>query len=85
MRTTVTLEDDLFRKLKDEAHERGVSFKAAINEAVRNGLRSERPRSRPFQVKPVSMGRPLVDLTKANQLAGQLEDEEIIRKLNLGK
>jgi hypothetical protein len=29
--------------------------------------------------------RPGVDLTKALQLVGQLEDEEVVRKLEIGK
>lgn len=38
----------------------------------------------PFVQRTFSMGPPLVDLTKANKLAGDLEDEEIIAKLRRG-
>ncbi len=84
MRTTVTLDDDIAARLRDVAHERGVPFKIAINDAIRDGLDHQR-KPRPYRVKPRRMGPAKVDLTKANQLAGEMEDEEIIRKLELGK
>lgn len=80
MRTTLTLDDELFTRLKNVAHERGVPLKQVVNEAIRSGL--ERPRKRrPFKQQSFSMGRPKVDLTKANRIAAELEDEEILRKL----
>jgi hypothetical protein len=86
MRTTVTLDPDLPEQLKALAPERNVSFKAELNDAVRAGLAAERGASRRFTVEARPMGlRPGVDLTKALQLAAELEDEEIIRKLNLGR
>lgn len=84
MRTTVTLDDDLAVRLRDSAHEQGIPFKAAINEAIRAGL-EHRARPTPFRVKARLMGPARVDVTKATQLAGQLEDEEIVRKMRLGK
>jgi hypothetical protein len=84
MRTTLTLDDDLAAHLKDTAHERGISFKAAVNEAIRGGLeRSRRPQ--PYRVRTRSMGAPAVDLTKATQIAGELEDEEILRRLRASR
>lgn len=83
MRTTVTLDDDLAKRLKRTAHERGISFKAAINEAVRGGL-NRPPQPKPYRVKARPMGAK-VDLTKALRLAAELEDEEIIRKLEQGR
>jgi predicted transcriptional regulator len=81
----VTLDDDLFARLKRIANEREIPFKVALNEAVREGL-APRPNERhPFRTEAVDMGRPRVDLTKALQLAAELEDEEIARKLELGK
>jgi prevent-host-death family protein len=35
----------------------------------------------PFIQRTFNMGVPLVDLTKANQLAAELEDEELIAKM----
>lgn len=81
VRTTVTLDDDLAARLRGRAHERGISFKAAINEAIRGGL--EQPRvAKPYRLKPRKMGAPAIDLTKATQVAAQLEDDELIRKLH---
>jgi Ribbon-helix-helix protein, copG family len=84
MRTTVTLDDDLAARLKQAAHERGISFKAAINEAIRGGLDNPR-RARRFTVEPRRLGPAKVDLTKALQLSAQMEDEERIRKLRRGQ
>jgi plasmid stability protein len=80
VRTTVTLDDDLASRLRDAAHERGISFKAAINEAIRTGLEGPRERT-PYRLTPVSMGVPATELTKATQIAAQLEDDELVRRL----
>jgi len=84
MRTTVTLEADTEALLKRLMRERDLSFKQAINEAVRRGLTSPGERE-PFRTKTYDMGPPKVNLDKALQLAGELEDAEIIRKLAAGK
>lgn len=84
MRTTVTLDDDNAARLRDVAHARGVPFKTAINDAIRAGL--DHPRQpRAFRIEAKDMGVPRVDLTKALQVAGALEDAEIIRKVELGR
>ncbi|MDZ7811368.1 MAG: type II toxin-antitoxin system VapB family antitoxin [Arhodomonas sp.] len=43
MRTTLTIEDRLAEELKRAAHSSGKSFKQIVNEALRAGLRRERP------------------------------------------
>lgn len=84
MRTTVTLDDDLAARLRDRAHQRGIPFKTAINEAIRSGL--ERPRDRgSYRVPTAKMGPPKADLTKATQLASELEDAELVRRLQAGR
>jgi plasmid stability protein len=84
VRTTVTLDDDLAAQLKDRAHARGVPFKTEINEAIRSGL--EQPRDpTPYRLKTKKLGAPKVDLTKATQIAGQLEDDELVRRMNAGR
>jgi hypothetical protein len=86
MRTTVTLDPDVVEQLKALARRRNVSFKAALNDAVRMGLAADRGGSRPYKMPTGKLGvRPGVDLTKGLQLASELEDEEVIRKLKLGK
>lgn len=64
--------------------ERKVSFKEALNDAIRKGLADEQPTER-FWTRTYSMGVPTVNLDKALQLAGELEDEEIIRKMRQGR
>ena len=84
MRTTLTLDDRLFKELKTLAVETNAPFKEVVNRALRAGVDSlrGRPRSKPYRVKPYRMGPPLpgVNLDKALALAATLEDEEIIRK-----
>ena len=38
MRTTLTLDDDLADTLKEQAHHRGITFKEAVNSAIRRGI-----------------------------------------------
>ncbi len=84
MRTTVTLDPDVEALLRKAMHERGLSFKAALNEAVRAGLAPGRGRSR-YRLGPQRLGEAAVPLTKALRVAAELEDEEIARKLAIGK
>jgi hypothetical protein len=65
--------------------ETGSSFKRVVNDAIRAGLTAGRPESEPYQLQPRALGQPTVPLTKALQLAADLEDEEIARKLAIGK
>ncbi|MBT9585837.1 antitoxin [bacterium] len=86
MRTTVTLDPDVLQMLQTTMKERGISFKEALNVAVREALGGgNRRRARAFKVEAVSMGTPTLDLTKSLALAADLEDEEIVRKLSMRK
>lgn len=87
MRTTVTLDDDVAAKLKRLARERDISFKEALNSSIRRGIERGEAKPRPYRLPPAkSLGaRPGVNLDKALQLAGEMEDAEIVRKLRLGK
>jgi hypothetical protein len=81
MRTTLTLEPDLAKKLKDLAHRRGQSFKQTLNEVVRRGLAAQATRGKqePYVVTPHRGGfRPGIDPHKLNQLADQLEVEDFV-------
>jgi len=84
-RTTVTLDADAEALVRKRMRERNLSFKQAINEAIRSGLAADAARPREFRTPTRSLGEPKVDLTKALALAGQMEDEEILRKLAAGK
>jgi hypothetical protein len=83
MRTTVTLDPDTAALVRRRMQERGVSFKVALNEAIRDGL-APSPRT-PFRTPSRDMGLPTVNLDRALQLAADLEDEELVRKQRLGK
>lgn len=84
MRTTVTLDPDVQTLLQKRMRERGTSFKETLNGALRDAL-ATKPRATPFRTKTYDLGQALVELDKATQLAGRLEDEEIIRKVRMGK
>lgn len=86
MRTTITLDEDVAARLKAVARERGVSFKEAVNTAIRDGLSVESAPTREYRTPSRAMGlRPGIDMDRALRLAGEMEDEEIVRKLELRK
>lgn len=86
MRTTVTLDPDAERLLRTAMRDRGVSFKEALNQAIRDGL-TRPPARRPRYVqKSYSLGaEQLFPWNKTLAVAAALEDEEIARKLSLRK
>src|ERR1022692_1500416 len=85
MRTTVTLDPDVEKMLRNSIRERGVSFKQALNEAIRAGLTRERqPRTTRFVQKSYHLGpAPEFRWDKALPMADAIEDEEISRILGL--
>jgi hypothetical protein len=84
MRTTITLDHDVDLAVRRLMRERGLTFKEAVNEAIRSGL-APRASGAPHATTVVSMGVPMVPLDKALRLAAQLEDDELARKLALRK
>ena len=84
MRTTVTLDPDVQALLKEKMSASGLTFKAAVNQAIRAGLSPKS--SKPFRQRTFAMGfRPNVSYDKALQIASSLEDEELLRKLSQGR
>lgn len=82
----MTLDDDVLVLLRQAVREQGRSFKQVLNAAVRAGLVSGRSQEPPYRLEPTELGvRSGVDLTKALSLAAALEDEEILRRLELRK
>jgi hypothetical protein len=82
MRTTVTLDNDVQRLLKDEMHRRRQSFKETLNTAVRNGLQTKPPQRRKFVVKAQAMGlRPGIDPDGFNRLLDEMESEAVMEKV----
>jgi hypothetical protein len=84
MRTTVTLDPDTRALVERAMRERGLSFKEAVNEAIRAGLADRRSASRSYTT-PRKLGPARVDLTKALRLAGELEDDALTRRLDEGR
>lgn len=67
--------------VKQIMEERGISFKEAVNAAIRAGLTPPRDRVR-FSTPSFRMGaHPKIDLDKALRLAGELEDDERARRI----
>jgi len=58
VRTTITLDEDVIERIKDESRSRGTSFKATINDLLRTALLqpSQKPVKADFHVTTVSMG-----------------------------
>lgn len=83
MRTTVTLDDDVERMLRDEMHRSRKSFKETLNTALRLGLNAKSGRGKPkkFLVKAKPMGlRAGIDPAGFNRLADDLEVDAFIEK-----
>jgi hypothetical protein len=88
MRTTLTIDDDLMRELKQKANEADLPVKEIVNKALRAGLKEiDKPKpTKPYKCKSFSLGYPpRADLDHALDLAERLEAEEIARKLSLRK
>ena len=83
----MTLDPDVERLIRDAMRERAVSFKEALNEAARIGLRGRgRKHARKFVQKTFRMGEGQeFRWDKALAVAGSIEDEELTRKLSLRK
>jgi hypothetical protein len=77
MRTTVTLDPDAEALLRREMSLYRVSFKVALNRAIRQGLRSASlTAAAPIEIRTFqSEYRPGVDRLRLNQLADELETE----------
>ncbi len=80
MRTTVTLDPDTEQIIRRRMRERGMSFKEALNDAIRSGTATAAERT-PFRTETAAMGESTVNLDRALQLAAYLEDDELVRKL----
>lgn len=86
MRTTVNIDGHLLKRLRAEAHRRGVSFKEFLSRVLQRGLEERPPDgTTPYRCPAFAMGTPLRSLDKALALADALEDDEIARELTLRK
>lgn len=83
MRTTVTLEKDVERILRDAMHRSRKSFKETLNAAVRAGLggKPAKTRAAKFIIKTRSLGlRAGIDPASFNKLADDLEVDAFLKK-----
>jgi hypothetical protein len=83
MRTTVTIDKDAERLLRNAMHSRRKSFKQTLNDAIRSGLGAQpvaRERT-PFVIKARPMGlRPGIDPASLNKLVDELEVEAVVTR-----
>ncbi|MFN8083959.1 MAG: antitoxin [Dermatophilaceae bacterium] len=80
MRTTVTLDPDVEALIRDRMSRKGVSFKRALNDAIRAGAGE----AAAYETPVFDLGVPAVDLTKALRIAAELEDEALTAKVRRG-
>lgn len=76
MRTTLTLDDDVARKLKAEMRRNGATLKETVNRLLRLGLQTPSgAQRRPFRVRAHDLGRlrPGLSLDSVSDALEQLE------------
>ena len=88
VRTTLTIDAELMRELKEIAHREGLPLKQVVNRALRLGLAgaAKSQRRRRYRSPTYALGALRIPtLDKALAIAGALEDEEVARELALRK
>lgn len=82
MRTTVTLDPDVDRLLKEEMRRSGTTFRQALNQAIRRALAgSVGEERRSFKLRPKRLSlRQGVDPAMLQHLEEELEIESFIQK-----
>jgi plasmid stability protein len=76
MRTTLTLDEDVAAKLREQSRRSGRPFKAVVNEVLRLGLNTQQtPKNlEPFQIQARDLGlRPGVQLDNIGEVLEQLD------------
>jgi hypothetical protein len=79
IRTTVTLDEDIVERIKQESREKGDSFKETLNNLLRFALSAKFERSRkPFKVRPFHNMEPVPGLNfdKISELLDYAEGED---------
>lgn len=83
MRTTVTLDEDVERLLREAMHRSRCGFKDTLNAALRAGLgrTTAGTRRAPFAIKARPMGlRPGLDPAGLNKLTDEFEVDAFLAK-----
>jgi hypothetical protein len=82
MRTTITLDDRLARRVQDEMRARGTTFRQTLESLLEAGL-EKKPgarKPRPFAVEARPMGlRPGIDPTQLQDIDTELEVERFLK------
>ena len=81
MRSTVSLEDELFKKAKRRAAERGTTLSEIMNQALRESLAKPEPAAPPFRM--TTFGDPKAKVHREPrdyQAAGEDEDRRSLRR-----
>ena len=82
VRTTLTLEPDVYSLIQRRLQTPGTTLKSVVNDAIRAGLT---PRRREvFETQVAALGRPTVNLDHALRLAGELDDAATLPRLEMG-
>lgn len=86
MRTTLTIDDDLVARLKEEMHRRRVSFREVVNASLRQALLGPRSGRKPVRVRTYrSRLKAGFDPAGFNRLADELEEEAQAVRLARGR
>lgn len=75
---------DVEALIRRRMQDRSIGFKQALNGALREALGAA-PSGASFRTGTADLGLPSVTLDRALQLAADLEDEELLRKMRRGK
>ena len=80
MRTTITIDPDVAERLSAFQRARGVSFKEAVNDALRRGLGATAPGdATPYRMPSRDLGlRPGVELDRVRQQLDELDDARFL-------
>ena len=82
VRTTVTLDPDVDQLLKEEMRRAGLTFRQALNQAIRRALAGNAAAERrPFKLRPKRLSlRPGLDPALLQHLEEELDTESFIQK-----
>jgi hypothetical protein len=78
----VTLDPDTVVAIRRRMADRKVSFKQALNDAIREGIGASQAST--YRTPERRMGKPTVTLDRALQLAAELEDDALIARMRAG-
>lgn len=82
MRTTLTIDDDLYALLEQVSRREQQSIREVVNDALRRALVEDRAAER-FEVRVHHSGlMPGIDPDRMNQLADELEDEALVHRMS---